>query len=331
MKRITDETMFLRKSAAILVSLALVSCGGSSGDGGASLVDSVETAQITEPVETVETVDADADANGTFQPISLPSLEQGNEVPVDAEQADLFDQTESVAIVGEGDAIILPEDTGDLIPVIFPTETSLDLDFAQSGAAMIELLNESLILPRDIDVSFSDCGTANAFFIPPGQIEGASEGGSIVLCHELTELFLNLYADPAQAFNASVFVMMHEVGHALVDQLELPVLGIEEPYVDGIGAVLVAEAGLAEASVLAGWFFFSQPATPFFDTHRAGSQRLGDLACWGVGADPSLLEDPTINGIAEQLIAAGRNCTFEYNQQLEGFNAVLGDNFRGKE
>ena len=231
MKRITDETMFLRKSAAILVSLALVSCGGSSGDGGASLVDSVETAQITEPVETVETVDADADANGTFQPISLPSLEQGNEVPVDAEQADLFDQTESVAIVGEGDAIILPEDTGDLIPVIFPTETSLDLDFAQSGAAMIELLNESLILPRDIDVSFSDCGTANAFFIPPGQIEGASEGGSIVLCHELTELFLNLYADPAQAFNASVFVMMHEVGHALVDQLELPVLGIEESYV----------------------------------------------------------------------------------------------------
>ena len=90
----------------------------------------------------------------------MPSLEQGNEVPVDAEQADLFDQTESVAIVGEGDAIILPEDTGDLIPVIFPTETSLDLDFAQSGAAMIELLNESLILPRDIDVSFSDCGTA---------------------------------------------------------------------------------------------------------------------------------------------------------------------------
>ena len=130
MKRITDETMFSRKSAAILVSLALVSCGGSSGDSGASLVDSVETAQITEPVETVETVDADADANGTFQPISLPSLEQGNDVPVDAEQADLFDQTESVAIVGEGDAIILPEDTGDLIPVIFPTETSLDLDLS---------------------------------------------------------------------------------------------------------------------------------------------------------------------------------------------------------
>ena len=46
MKRITDETMFLRKSAAILVSLALVSCGGSSGDGGASLVDSVETARL---------------------------------------------------------------------------------------------------------------------------------------------------------------------------------------------------------------------------------------------------------------------------------------------
>ena len=67
----------------------------------------------------------------------------------------------------------------------------------------------------------------------------------------------------------------------------------------------MGEAGLAEGVVLAGWFFFSQPESPFFDTHRAGPQRLGDLACWGVGADPSLLDDPMINSIAQQLISSG--------------------------
>ncbi len=259
-----------------------------------------------------------------------PILDPADAIALDPEQADLLDQANPSSIGGDSDNL-LANDEGDLIPAIFPTETGLDLAYAQSGAALVEQLNDVLILPADIAVSFADCGVANAFYIPPqfSTDAQASPGGSIVLCHELTQLFKDLFGDTNQAFLASVFVLMHELGHALVNQLNLPVLGIEESYVDGMGAVFVGEAGLSEGAVLAGWFFFSQPDTPFFDTHRVGAQRLGDLACWGVGADPSLLSDPTIDNIAQQLIDSGRNCPAEYAQQLNGFNTVLDQNIRG--
>lgn len=231
-------------------------------------------------------------------------------------------------------------DVGNLLPVVFPTQTELDLEYAQAGFDLIERLNNGLILPADIDVIFADCGTANAFYVPPGiSIDDSSEdapddddafrqqprsaGGSIIMCHELTQLFASFYSDKGQATSASIFVLMHELGHALVNQLSLPVLGIEESYVDGVAAVFVGEAGLSEGSVLAGWFFGNQSQTPFFDSHRAGPQRLGDLACWGVGSDPTLSADPIINNIAQQLMGGGRNCPAEYAQQLAGLTTVL--------
>lgn len=123
---------------------------------------------------------------------------------------------------------------------------------------------------------------------------------------------------------------MHELGHALVNQLELPVLGIEESYVDGIAAVLVGESGLAEASALAGWFFAQQPQTPFFDTHRAGPQRLGDLVCWGIGADDTLLaNDVLLASVGEQILASGRDCVGEYTRQVDALASVLGPYVRG--
>ncbi len=302
----TDKTYSLPKIGLVLIAALLVNSCGSDSDS--------DNTSIDEP-------------NGQTE---FPSIDSTTEVAIDPAQTDLLDQLNPVSIGGSRDNE-LAEDNGDLLPGVFPTTTSLDLAYAQSGAALVEQLNESLVLPADIDVDFTDCGLANAFYVPPGfgPPGEQSAGGSIIMCHELTELFFNLYGNSEQAFITSAFVLMHELGHALVNQLNLPVLGIEESYVDGMGAVFMGEAGLAEGVVLAGWFFFSQPESPFFDTHRAGPQRLGDLACWGVGADPSLLDDPMINSIAQQLISSGRNCPLEYAQQLGGFNAVLDQHIRG--
>ncbi len=272
--------------------------------------------------------------------------------PEDADSESLIDTSipPTESIPPTADDGIDPSDLvsgGSLIPALFGTRTDLDLDYAQSGVDVIERLSDSFILPEDIDVFFVDCGIANAFYIPPSislvgeqapedndtqdlpptesevTQQPRSAGGSIVMCHELTQLFANFYNEKDQAVSASIFVLMHELGHALVNQLSLPVLGIEESYVDGFAAVFLGEAGLSEGSVLAGWFFGSQPETPFFDSHRAGPQRLGDLACWGVGSDPALLDDPTISSIALQLMTGGRNCPAEYAQQLAGLTAVL--------
>jgi len=235
-------------------------------------------------------------------------------------------------------------DAGDLLPVLFETQTSLDLDYARASAELIKRMNAAFILPANIDVVFADCGIANAFYVPardfstremPEEMEKfdeivTSEGGAVFMCHELSEQFANFFNDKDQAISTSIFVLMHEIGHALVNQLHLPVLGIEESYVDGMAAVFLGEAGLSAGSVLAGWFFGRQPDTPFFASHRAGPQRLGDLACWSVGADMSLIQDQTISRISKRLMSTGRNCPAEYQQQVEGFKAILGPHIRGE-
>ncbi len=288
-----------RLSTIVVLGAALSACGG-SGSGG-------DFAQV----------------------VGAPDLDPADQVALDAD-TEFLDPDAIVSIGGSADTLVA-EDNGDLLPMVFPTETALDLAYAQAGAALVESLNDSLVLPADISVSFADCGTANAFFIP-GEFnpdENGAAGGAIVMCHELTQLFFNLFGDMDEAFKTSVFVLMHELGHALVDQLELPVLGIEEAAVDGIGSVFSTKLGLAEGIVLAGWFFFSQGDSPFFDTHRVGTQRLGDLACWGVGGDPSLLDDPTISGIKDQLVDAGRDCNFEYQQRFDAVSTLIGPNIRG--
>ncbi len=264
-------------------------------------------------------------------PMQVPSSDDV-QVPVVPEQAGMLDELDSTLIGGDDATPINAELNGLLVPVIFDTATTVDLAYAQAGAALVEQINESLLLPVDVNVVFADCGTANAFFVPaPLELDGTVEitNGNIIMCHELTELFSDFYDETAQSFLASSFVLMHEIGHALVDVLDLPVVGIEESYVDAVAAVFLGESGLAEGAVLAGWFFGSQGATPFFDTHRAGPQRLGDLACWGVGADESLLEDPLISSLATQLFDGGRNCAAEYADQVRSLDVVLGANIVG--
>ena len=285
-------------------------------------------------------ITACSSSNGTSQDEFTAATQNQNTVTnqdtVDTQQPAANDDNGSNQ--GQTDQATTPVDSGDLLPVLFGTQTDLDLEYAKSGVELIEQINLALILPNDIDVIFSDCGVANAFYVsgfaPLGDLAPEddfqiSAGGAIFMCHELTAVFSSFFSDKDQAVGASLFVLLHELGHALVNQLRLPVLGIEESYVDGMSAVFLGEAGLSEGSVLAGWFFGNQSETPFFDSPRAGPQRLGDLACWGVGADPSLLEDPLIGSIAEQLILGGRNCQFEYARQRDALISVLGPNLRG--
>ena len=303
MKRTLSIIFLPRLCMAVVIGVTLAACGGGSGGSTSSDSDFV-------------------------QAVGAPELDPADQVTLDASETELLDQADGTL---GGAGTFAAEDNGDLLPAVFPTATSVDLAYAQAGAAIVESLNDSLILPADISVSFADCGTANAFFVPPefNPDPNGADGGAVVMCHELTELFFGLFGNEEDTFQTSIFVLMHELGHALVDQLNVPVLGIEEAAVDGIGSVFSTKLGLAEGVVKAGWFFFSQGDSPFFDTHRVGTQRLGDLACWGVGGDPSLLDDPIISDIKDRLVDAGRDCNAEYQDRLDAVTALLGQNIRG--
>ena len=93
-------------------------------------------------------------------------------------------------------------------------------------------LNKALILPVNIYLRSKDCGEPNAEFNPKTQ--------AITVCYELMEHFANLYrSDGMKAeeadkkmFDAVRFAFLHEVGHALIYNYNLPIAANEEDAAD---------------------------------------------------------------------------------------------------
>lgn len=185
-------------------------------------------------------------------------------------------------------------------------------------------LNNLLKLPKgkDIKLSFIDCDIINAFYDPNTQ--------QVTICNELFNDVANIYSGYGADFsyNAALathyFVFFHELGHALVDQLDLAVLGGEESNVDAIATVFMVEGGFAASPIFAGFYFQASPDTPWFDSHPADMQRMGNLVCWAIGGDPSLLlRNEILNDFAKLFISSNRDCEAEYVQAKTSTEKLL--------
>lgn len=183
-------------------------------------------------------------------------------------------------------------------------------------------LNNALALPaRAIAVTFKDCGTENAFFDP--------SDGSITVCWELFLALLNY--NPTYTDNMLAFIFAHELGHALVDQYDLPIIGSPEDVADVIGVVLALDdtsstaerVEVARGIILTGdWM--NTTTVDYYDAHTTGPARLANLVCWAVGAEPSLVSDPVLQSILQGLVAAGRNCSAEYTEKEANVDTLIG-------
>ena len=96
-------------------------------------------------------------------------------------------------------------------------------------------------MPSEVVLTSGSCGQANAFYDPSAQ--------AVIICAELVrdmhQGLANLGDDPALQGLALVlqvaFVLVHEIGHALVDVLDLPVVGQEEDAVDQLATIFLAD------------------------------------------------------------------------------------------
>jgi hypothetical protein len=100
--------------------------------------------------------------------------------------------------------------------------------------------------------------------------------------HRLGELFAEL----------EYFVLFHEVGHALVHQWNLPVVGREEDAVDAFSTIFMTEFVDDGEFALAGADFFYYLAgthklneLDFADEHSFDKQRAYSIACWVYGSN----------------------------------------------
>ncbi|CAD7700932.1 unnamed protein product [Ostreobium quekettii] len=128
----------------------------------------------------------------------------------------------------------------------------------------------------------------------------------------------------------TVFWLYHEMGHALVRMLELPVVGREEDAVDGFGVVRMIAKGSgngSDAALLAaarGWRLFNDMAdveSVFWGVHSLDLQRYYAIVCLLVGSDPEGWRQLAVDaGVPEERID---ECPGEYELMRGGWERLL--------
>lgn len=203
----------------------------------------------------------------------------------------------------------------------------------KQGGPLAELavrLNGKLRLPRQVRLRFAECGEPNAFYRPDLR--------EVRVCFELLELFaetLSGHVDDedqlAEALSGTLqFVALHEVGHALVDVLSLPVTGREEDAVDQLSAWLLIDGKDGSTAVLSAAAAFQSIAeggpADYSGQHALDEQRYYNMLCWLYGSAPQqqgyLITDwglPT---------ARAEGCAEEFRQIRQSWSRLLRDQLR---
>lgn len=227
-------------------------------------------------------------------------------------------------------------DTGDFqLSFEKPQDSSQDELYAilKEEKGFVELisdLNREISLPRDIPVRFESCGQANAFYDPNTH--------SVTMCYDLILHFFQILDDAGKTeeqveqtvAGATIFILFHEVGHALVHTLDIPVTGKEEDAVDDLAALvsldfdssgedMVASAVQAFAA-MANAEGYEQLA--FHDEHSLSAQRMYGTMCLLYGSNPEKFNDLVAEDILPQ--ARAERCPAEYQQKVKSWEKLLG-------
>jgi hypothetical protein len=225
-----------------------------------------------------------------------------------------------------------------------PRDPGLEVyaDFLRSGHLLefvADSVNAQFQLPADLTLIGAQCGAANAFY--------DYDRRTITLCYEYLAHFDALQAEvltdetgevdqeelDRSLFGAAEFVLRHEVGHALIHLLDLPVVGREEEAVDQLAAVMLIEEGdeAAIAVALDGAYTFllraaataatAEGVTPLADEHALDEQRYYNITCWIYGSDPAVFADLVGDGLLPEARAA--RCPSEWAQAASGWARLL--------
>ena len=193
-------------------------------------------------------------------------------------------------------------------------------------------LSQALILPHDIYIVVQG-GSAGPAYYPKYR--------AIVLNHPFSALVLTTFEKEYPKITPrhlgelfaelEYFVLFHEVGHALIDQWNLPVLGREEDAVDAFSTIFMTEFVKRGDFALAGADFFYYLANThklsevdFADEHSFDKQRAYSIACWVYGSDPVKY------GYLKTVLPAERRvrCGDEYRQLKKAWLGMLRPHIR---
>ena len=190
-----------------------------------------------------------------------------------------------------------------------------------------------LRLPRTLLIKVEGCD---------GEVNAHYEDAVVTVCYEyLAYIRANapkesvpggLQPDDA-VIGPTVDVFLHEVGHAVFDMLEIPVLGREEDAADLFSAYLQLQISKPEARTLMignGYLGAKEvqdqmskslELKAFADTHGLPAQRYFNVLCMAYGSDPVLFADAIRLGRLPPERA--EDCEEEYEQFERAFKRLI--------
>jgi hypothetical protein len=187
-------------------------------------------------------------------------------------------------------------------------------------------------LPRILTLKLAGCdGDDNAWYEP--------DDLAITVCYEYPEEVRSIApraVTPAGVTPQSAVlgplleVFLHEIGHALFDQLRIPILGHEEDAADQLAAfVLLHLSQQAARDAMAGvaWMYGQQAKdaqisrTSLANVHGLAGQRFYNTLCMAYGAEPGVFGDL----IEKKLLPEGRaeDCEGEYRQVAYAIQTLM--------
>jgi Putative metallopeptidase len=130
----------------------------------------------------------------------------------------------------------------------------------------------------------------------------------------------------------TLFILLHEMGHVHISEMNLPVLGREEDEADTFAAITMLKIGtsfservLADASQ--GWFLSERRneqtgAKPlYYDEHNLSPQRAYQIVCLMVGSDPAKFKSLADN--AKMPESRQQSCKRDYDKASRSWDLVL--------
>ena len=230
------------------------------------------------------------------------------------------------------------EDTGDFVlQMKKPKDEAMQtirklMDERGRFEFLINVLNAFLALPEDITVTFREGDAGDAYY--------DSSAKQIVISYQFVELIYRLFAeneyiDPESeedfdhVISVAEGVLLHEAGHALIDTLNIPVVGREEDAVDALSTLLMLAVQEKPELLMAQpafWNFLGEARSTiededFQDEHGLHEQRYYNILCWIYGSDPKKFAEYADDwGLGE---GRAERCPDEFTKLNDSWDALL--------
>jgi hypothetical protein len=199
--------------------------------------------------------------------------------------------------------------------------------------AMANSYNRKFFFPRDILVVVAETGQVNCWY--------TADQHRVYISYEFLDFLLGLFRKVesetqarGDALNTLFFVALHEMGHALIGELDIPTTGREEDAVDDFAALTVLQVGGSagdQALAAAKWFGImggrsNNGDLPYWDEHSLDMQRFYGILGIMYGADPNRFL------FAEKIIPARQLGRYrqDYPRKLMSWERLLARHFRNR-